>query len=111
MYYELRIYDIAPGKMKPAIDRIANHGARYWKKHGINAVLFGEPIIGEAPKLVYLLKWESLAERDEKWDPFVSDPEWVAIKNETEKDGPIVVKITNMILKEVPSIATMMHQP
>lgn len=110
MYYELRIYDIAPGKMKPAIDRIANHAVQYWKEYGIKSILFGEPVIGKSNQLVYVLEWETLAERDEKWDPFVTDPGWVAVKNETEKDGPIVIKATNMILREIPSIATLLHE-
>lgn len=111
MFYELRIYDIVPGRMKVATDRIANHAVRYWKKYGITAVLFTEPVFGESPRLVYLLKWETLAEREAKWDPFVSDPEWLGIKNESEKDGPVVARITNMMLKEIPAVATLMHQP
>lgn len=41
---------------------------------------------------------ESLAEREQKWNAFVVDPEWSKIRAETEKDGPIVGHITNMIL-------------
>ena len=28
--------------------------------------------------LHYLLAWESLAERETKWNKFASDPEWLA---------------------------------
>lgn len=110
MYYELRIYEIAPGRMQPAVDRIANHAVEYWRKYGLRPLLYAEPIIGQSNQLVCLFKWESLTEREAKWDPFVTDPEWLEVKNDSEKSGPIVVKATNVILREIPSIPTLMHQ-
>jgi hypothetical protein len=57
-------------------------------------------MIGESSEqLTYLLAWESLAEREQKWGAFVSDPEWLAVKAETEKDGPIVADVANSILQ------------
>ena len=41
----------------------------------------------------------SLAEREQKWNAFQSDPEWIAKRAETEKDGPIVANIVNQILQ------------
>ena len=49
--------------------------------------------------LYYLLEWASLAERDEKWTAFQSDPEWIAKRAETKKDGAIVATLANTILK------------
>ncbi len=49
--------------------------------------------------LYYLLAWESLAEREKKWAAFASDPEWLAKRAETEKDGPIITHFENMILQ------------
>ena len=49
--------------------------------------------------LYYLLEWSSLAEREEKWAAFQSNPEWQAKRAESERDGPIVAKITNEILQ------------
>jgi glutathione S-transferase len=40
--------------------------------------------------LTYFLAWESLAEREAKWNAFFVDPEWLAVRAATEKDGPIV---------------------
>jgi hypothetical protein len=34
----------------------------------------------------------------EKWNAFVTDPECLAIRAETEKDGQLVSHITNLIL-------------
>ena len=49
--------------------------------------------------LHYLLAWESLAERETKWNKFATDPEWLAKRSESERDGPIVASITNMFLQ------------
>ena len=48
--------------------------------------------------LYYLLEWESLAEREQKWNAFQSDPEWIAKRAETEKDGPIVANVAVQLL-------------
>ncbi len=49
--------------------------------------------------LTYLLAWESLAEREQKWTAFLSDPEWIAARAESEKDGPILASFSNSILQ------------
>jgi hypothetical protein len=46
-----------------------------------------------------MLAWESMGEREQKWNAFQSDPEWIAKRAETEKDGPILREIANLILK------------
>ena len=99
MLYELRVYDIPPGKMKDINDRFANHTTRIWKKYGIRPVAFWETVIGTSNTLTYILAWESLSEREEKWNAFISDPEWQKISAETTKNGPIVLKVTNTIMR------------
>ena len=49
--------------------------------------------------LHYLLAWELMAERETKWNKFASDPEWLAKRTESERDGPIVASINNMFLQ------------
>jgi len=39
-----------------------------------------------------------LAEREERWNAFLADPEWIAIKAETEKNNPLVQNISNELL-------------
>jgi NIPSNAP len=46
-----------------------------------------------------MLEWDSLAEREEKWNAFASDPEWLSARAESEKDGPIVASLGNQILQ------------
>ena len=39
-----------------------------------------------------------MTEREERWSAFLADPEWIATKTETEKDGPLVQNIRNELL-------------
>jgi hypothetical protein len=39
-----------------------------------------------------------MAEREAKWTSFQSDPEWLATRAETEKDGQIVQNVSNQFL-------------
>ena len=44
-------------------------------------------------------KEKVLAEREKKWTAFAADPEWVAKRAESERDGAIVASIESMILQ------------
>lgn len=48
--------------------------------------------------LTYMLEWESLADREKKWNAFFADPEWNQVKAESEKDGPINAKVASSFL-------------
>ena len=99
MIYELRIYRTLPGRLPNLLARFQNHTLRIWEKHGIRQAGFWTTLIGESNnELTYLLAWESLAERETKWAAFMADPEWIAARNESEKDGPIVATFSNQIL-------------
>ena len=100
MLYELRIYHAAPGKLGALNQRFETTTLKFWEKYGIRPVGFWTTLIGESSNdLYYLLAWESLAEREQKWNTFMSDPEWIAARAESEKDGPILAHTTNYILQ------------
>ena len=46
-----------------------------------------------------MLAWVSLAEREAKWDAFMSDSEWQTKRAESEADGPIVASVNSQILQ------------
>ena len=99
MLYELRVYDIPPSRMKDINNRFANHTTKIWKRLGIRPVGFWENVTGPNNTLTYILAWESLEERQRKWDAFVSDPEWLKVVEETGKNGQIVLKLNTTIMK------------
>ena len=100
MIYELRTYHCLPNRMPALLKRFENHTLRMWEKHGIRQAGFWTTIIGASNhELTYLLAWESLAEREKKWAAFQSDPDWIAARAESEKDGAILTHFSNSILQ------------
>ena len=103
MIYELRIYECVPGRLPDLNRRFETITLKLWEKHGIRQAGFWTTIIGESNQtLYYMLAWESLAEREEKWNAFGADPEWLTARARTEEAGPIVARVTNMILGPTP---------
>ena len=99
MIHELRIYHCVPGKLAALHDRFSTITLKIWARHGIRQAGFWTTMIGESNmSLHYMLEWENLTERDEKWGAFQADPEWNAKRAETEKDGAIVARVENHIL-------------
>ena len=100
MIYELRIYRCVPGRLPALLNRFENITTKIWQKHGIRQAGFWTTLIGESNmELHYMLAWESLAEREQKWNAFMADPEWISKRAETEKDGPIVATLSSSILQ------------
>ena len=99
MIHELRIYHCVPGRLPALLKRFETITLKLWEKHGIRQAGFWTVAIGESNQdLYYLLEWESLAERERKWNAFAADPEWLEKRAETEKDGQIVANVSNQML-------------
>jgi len=100
MIYELRIYRCVPGRLPALLKRFETITLDLWKRHGIRQAGFWTTVVGESNQdLYYLLAWESLAEREKKWNAFIVDPEWLAKRAETERDGQIVASVSNQLLQ------------
>ena len=99
MIIELRIYTTLPGRLPALLARFRDHTLRIWDRHGIRQAGFWTTYIGpDANDLTYMLQWDSLAERETKWAAFLADPEWIAVRAETEKAGPINARVANSLL-------------
>ena len=99
MIHELRIYHCLPGRLPALHERFSKVTLELWKKHGIRQVGFWTAVIGESNQaLYYLLEWKDLAEREQRWTAFSTDPEWIEARAESERDGPIVEYFSNAIL-------------
>ena len=100
MIYELRIYHCLPGRLPALLERFEKVTLELWKRHGIRQAGFWTVLIGPSNHaLYYLLAWESLAEREQKWTAFIRDPEWLEKRAQSEKDGPILANVESMILE------------
>ena len=99
MIYEMRVYHCIPGRLPALLKRFETVTLPLWQGHGIRQAGFWTTLVGQSNQtLTYLLVWESLAEREVKWTAFQSDPEWIAKRAETEKEGAIVGHISNELL-------------
>ena len=99
MIYELRVYTALPGRLPALLSRFENVTLGFWEKYGIQQAGFFTTTIGpNSQDLTYLLAWESLAEREQKWNAFQADPDWIAARKASEADGQIVANIASSIL-------------
>jgi len=92
--YELRIYHLNPGKLPLILNRFRTRETKIFTRLGMHCVAFWTPLDGELPAetLVYLLRHKSRETARAAWEAFGKDPEWVALKAESEKDGAFVNK-------------------
>ena len=99
MIHELRIYKCMPGRLPDLNKRFESVTLKLWEKHGFKPVAFWTVRIGSSNQdLYYLLEWKDMAERERVWDGFMSDPDWLKARADSEKNGPIVANIENTIL-------------
>jgi hypothetical protein len=99
MIYELRIYDVTPGKLQTLNDRFANTTVRIFEKHGIKVVGFWTDVVGVSNRVTYIVAFDDMAHRDAAWRETLSDPELVQAFAESEKDGPLITRMTNTLMR------------
>jgi hypothetical protein len=100
MLYEMRTYTAMAGRLPDLHKRFAEITLGFLKKHGIQAVGFWTNELGGASdRLIYILAYDSLADREKKWAAFLADAERVSKFAETEKNGPLVRRLTAQILR------------
>ena len=103
--YQLRIYESPSektGKKKVEMFNIGELGI--FRRSGLNAVFFGETIVGPLmPNLTYMLSFSDTAAKDKAWNTFRTDPEWTKLKTTPGfTDKEIVSRITNLVLVPTP---------
>lgn len=99
MIYELRIYDVIPGKFAALSHRFAHTTLQVFERHGIKVVGFWTDVIGVNNRLTYLVAFDDLEARDRIWRATLSDPELVQAFAESEQDGPLIARMTNTIMR------------
>jgi len=99
MIYEMRVYHCLPGRLPALLKRFETATLKLWEKHGIKQAGFFTTLIGESnQELTYFLAWESLADREAKWGKFMTDPDWMKARAESEADGQIINNIVSQLL-------------
>ena len=119
--YEFRTYKLHPGKLDAFKERFEHGSVPFFAKHGVTFHGFFE--VGKVPEdavtersdggivlpavgtqfgrdeVSYIVSFHSLEERDAIWRKFVADPEWHALREESEKEhGAIVADELTIVL-------------
>ena len=101
--FELRTYTANPGKFDAMKNRFRDHIIPLFKKHNLQVVGFwtyADPP-GSENTLVYVLAHESREAAKKNWAAFIADPVRQQVWKETEKDGPINMKVDSVYLNPI----------
>ena len=99
MLYELRVYDTVVGKLPALNERFDKITNAYFEKYGMKVVGYWTDEVGLSNRLTYMLAFEDEGHREKAWAAFRADPDRIKAFAETEKDGPLVAKVSNTLLR------------
>jgi hypothetical protein len=98
--YELRTYYCLPGRLEALHKRFKDHTLKLFEKHGMKNEMYWTPT---DPKLkdhvlIYIVSHDSMDAAKKSWDAFRSDPNWIKVRDASEKDGKIVEKVESVYM-------------
>ncbi|WP_296258892.1 MULTISPECIES: NIPSNAP family protein [unclassified Pseudomonas] len=109
MQYELRYYHVEPGRMHDLDARMRDGLPPLLHKHGIRVVGRWHAIAGRGtPLFIYLMAWKDNTERETHWNGFYADPDWWALRAETNGGSELVQHYDISLL--TPSPAWLEHR-
>jgi hypothetical protein len=101
--FELRTYYANPGKLEALNTRFREHTNGLFEKHGMTLVAYwmpvAPPIEGTGGTLIYVLAYPSVEAREAAWKAFGADPDWIAARDASEKDGKLVAKVDSVLMQ------------
>ncbi|MDA3852062.1 MAG: NIPSNAP family protein [Spirochaetaceae bacterium] len=100
MIYELRIYDIHPGRMDNIKKRFEEKTLALFEKQQMIVLDFWQDL--NADKIYYVVQHDDVESRNRNFDAFLNDPEWLETKRLSELDGPIVQKVESFLMSRIP---------
>jgi hypothetical protein len=92
--FEMRTYNTEPGKLESLHQRFKTHTIALFSKHGMSHLAYWTPLDetkGADTKLIYILSHPSKEAGMAAFAAFRKDPEWIAAKAESEKNGPLTL--------------------
>lgn len=86
--FELRTYEAVPGKIDALVQRIGDHAADLFEKHGMTNIGFWVQTDDEGKAtdtLTYIVAHSSREAAKKSWEDFWADPEWAAARANGEQ--------------------------
>lgn len=98
--FELRTYTSYEGKLPEMLARFRDHVMKLFQKHGMTNVAYWVPqdVPASQNTLIYVLSHPSREAAKQNWDSFRNDPEWQKVRDETEANGKLVLKIDSVFM-------------
>lgn len=96
--FEMRVYYAKPGKLDALNARFRDHTLKLFAKHGMTNLGYFVPVDNVENKLIYFLAFPDRAAREASFKAFGADPEWIAARTASEKDGKLIERIENAFL-------------
>ncbi|HSI63248.1 MAG TPA: NIPSNAP family protein, partial [Candidatus Saccharimonadia bacterium] len=93
--YELRTYVTNEGKLPDLLTRFRDHTCKLFEKQGMKNIGYWVPVDkenGSENTLIYILEHKSREAAKESFAAFAKDPEWKTVRENSEKNGPILAK-------------------
>ncbi len=96
--FELRVYTANEGKLDAIHKRTKDAGLKLLEKHGMTVLGVWSPVDPKDARFFLLLAHKDKAARDASFKAFAADPDWVKVRDESEKDGKLVAKAEEIFL-------------
>jgi hypothetical protein len=98
--FELRTYTSPEGRLDDLLARFRNDTMRIFEKHGMENVGYWVPedAPASANTLIYILAHDSRDAATKSWAAFREDPEWLAVRERTQANGPITSNVQSVFL-------------
>ena len=97
---EIRRYTPTPGNENALAARLTQRTLPLLEELGFEVLGIGGED-GERGPITYILRWDDEAAMEQGWKLFTANPEWAAIKRDTEADGPLYLTVDKICLTEL----------
>jgi hypothetical protein len=99
--FELRTYTSPDGRLNDLLARFRNDTMRIFERHGMENVGYWVPADAPASAntLIYILAHDSRDAATKSWTAFREDPEWLAVRDRTQANGPIVSNVQSVFIE------------
>ena len=104
MLYEMRVYDVMPGRIGYLHDRFSEYAVGLFKEHGIGLFGVWTAEIGTSNQLTFILTYDSMADRETRMNTFLKAQVGM-VRPHQDKD-PLVAQTHNTFMVPTPYFPT-----
>lgn len=93
-----------PGRLPDVIDMFRSVVIPLFRKHGMEITQVGFTTLGDNSfnELVYTMRFDDLAEMEDRWRAFIADPEFTSALASREESGPLYQAIRRRVVDASP---------